>query len=112
MAEAASAVATMAAVVVVADTPYCGASSVARKPGMLVPLTVMPDRAVLAAVREPSTLWSASVPSSAWVRSAAVLVATLLIVPFWGFPLRLPTRVRSWSPIQMPSSSSSLDTTV
>ena len=61
----------------------------------------------------PSTLWPDCVPSSAWVRSASVLgEAVLVIVPVWGLIRRLPTRVRSWSPIQMPSSSSSLDTTV
>ena len=41
-----------------------------------------------------------------------MLVATLVIVPLWAINRRAPTRVRSWSPIQMPLSSSSLDTTV
>ena len=63
-------------------------------------------------VREPSTLWPDCSPSAVWARFAAVLVATLVIAPAWGSPLRSPTRVRSWSPIQMPLSSPSLDTTV
>ena len=58
-------------------------------------------------VRLPSTLWPDSVPTSAWVRSAASSVATLAIMPVWASPPRLPTSVRSWSPIQMPLSSSS-----
>ena len=68
--------------------------------------------ATLSVVREPSTLWSESVPSRVWAMTAAAPVATLVIVPFWASPLRLPTRVRVSSPIQMPLVSSSLDTTV
>ena len=57
----------------------------------------------MVAACEPSTLWPDCVPSWLWVRPAATPVATLVIVPFWGSPLRLPTSVRLWSPIQMPS---------